>query len=274
MPDDKKFERSDTVSFQRFLDSKQYSRAGILRYERIFGEDFISTGGRETTDKWLKPGGRLLITDYCKGDLTREFSEEFQNYVAERQYHLLTVTEYGRLLESIFPEVWADDRTETFLAALQKELHMFELHKASFIQMEFTVKERAKLASWYEVYGSVTEVQRKFRAETDDRHRIPGKHLILSCHERLMTTGSVLPKKRGPDPGLPARPRRTNSTEERVIEAYRRSLEKSLRREAIIPLIGSLPECARDFSQGRAGMAFGKEDLEWELRLTRVCLEV
>ncbi|CAG0904588.1 unnamed protein product [Cyprideis torosa] len=42
--------------------------------------------------KWLKPGGRLLITDYCKGDLTREFSEEFQNYVAERRYHLLTVT--------------------------------------------------------------------------------------------------------------------------------------------------------------------------------------
>jgi phosphoethanolamine N-methyltransferase len=32
-----------------FLDDGQYSRTGILRYERIFGKTFVSTGGLETT---------------------------------------------------------------------------------------------------------------------------------------------------------------------------------------------------------------------------------
>lgn len=32
-----------------FLDSTQYSTTSILRYERIFGSGFVSTGGIETT---------------------------------------------------------------------------------------------------------------------------------------------------------------------------------------------------------------------------------
>ena len=36
-------------SFQAFLDENQYSRKSILRYERIFGPTYISTGGQETT---------------------------------------------------------------------------------------------------------------------------------------------------------------------------------------------------------------------------------
>lgn len=95
--------------------------------------------------------------------------------------------------------------------------------------MEFSVAERAKIAVWYDVTSSVTEVQRRFRTEFD-KNRIPSRNLILLTHERLMTTGSVLPKKRGPEPGMPSRPRRTNSTEQRVLDAYRRSPEKSLRR--------------------------------------------
>lgn len=37
-------------SFQAFLDENQYSRKSILRYERIFGPTYISTGGQETTN--------------------------------------------------------------------------------------------------------------------------------------------------------------------------------------------------------------------------------
>lgn len=33
------------VSAQRFLDSQQYTNRGILRYERVFGSGFVSTGG-------------------------------------------------------------------------------------------------------------------------------------------------------------------------------------------------------------------------------------
>lgn len=32
-------------SFQTFLDTVQYTSTGILRYERIFGEGYVSTGG-------------------------------------------------------------------------------------------------------------------------------------------------------------------------------------------------------------------------------------
>lgn len=35
----------DDKGFQRFLDNVQYKSSGILRYERVFGEGFVSTGG-------------------------------------------------------------------------------------------------------------------------------------------------------------------------------------------------------------------------------------
>lgn len=36
--------------FQQFLDQNQYSNNSILRYEKIFGRGFVSTGGLETTE--------------------------------------------------------------------------------------------------------------------------------------------------------------------------------------------------------------------------------
>jgi len=50
---------------QEFLDNSQYKMSGILRYEWIFGDTFISTGGRETTEDFCKllslsPGSRVL----------------------------------------------------------------------------------------------------------------------------------------------------------------------------------------------------------------------
>jgi len=51
----------------KFDNNGQYSRNSILRYEKIFGANYISTGGAETTenlfarlDGWLKPGLRAL----------------------------------------------------------------------------------------------------------------------------------------------------------------------------------------------------------------------
>ena len=42
-------ERSCSNEFRHFLDGQQYSTNSILRYERIFGEGFVSTGGIQTT---------------------------------------------------------------------------------------------------------------------------------------------------------------------------------------------------------------------------------
>lgn len=36
------------------MDHKQYSRNGVLRYEKIFGEGFVSTGGIDTTLEFLE----------------------------------------------------------------------------------------------------------------------------------------------------------------------------------------------------------------------------
>ena len=55
---------------QEFLDGNQYTVKGVRQYERIFGPHFVSTGGLETTRKFvkllaLKPGMRVL--DVCCG---------------------------------------------------------------------------------------------------------------------------------------------------------------------------------------------------------------
>lgn len=36
-------------TFQQFLDNQQYTRRGILRYEKMFGSGYVSTGGPSTT---------------------------------------------------------------------------------------------------------------------------------------------------------------------------------------------------------------------------------
>jgi len=41
-----------------------------------------------------------MITDYCHGD-KEEHSEDFVNYVLQRGYHLMSVPQYGQLLEEV-----------------------------------------------------------------------------------------------------------------------------------------------------------------------------
>ena len=62
----------------------------------------------------LKPGGKLMISDYCHGDqvtvavedrlvrclVSQAHSQEFEDYVAERGYKLQTVRGYGDILKA------------------------------------------------------------------------------------------------------------------------------------------------------------------------------
>ncbi|CAF4293852.1 unnamed protein product, partial [Rotaria magnacalcarata] len=41
-------------TFQDFLDQQQYSTSGVLRYEKIFGHGFVSTGGLDTTKEFVE----------------------------------------------------------------------------------------------------------------------------------------------------------------------------------------------------------------------------
>lgn len=45
--------------------------------------------------KWLKPGGKVLISDYCKGPGTP--SESFAEYIKQRGYDLHDVEAYGQV---------------------------------------------------------------------------------------------------------------------------------------------------------------------------------
>ena len=221
------------AEFRHFLDGQQYSMTGILKYERIFGEGFVSTGGAATTRDLclsrlslksgetvldvgcgigggdfmmaeeygalvhgldlsvnmvllameravaakdarvqfevadvmtadltpetfdvvysrdtilhipnkadlfarlysvLKPGGRLLITDYCRAPGNP--SLDFAAYIAQRGYDLRTVTGYGALLSSAgFMNVTAEDVTEAFQNSCNAELANAESNRAAF----------------------------------------------------------------------------------------------------------------------------------------------
>ena len=49
--------------------------------------------------KWLKPGGKVLISDYCRSP--GKPSEEFAAYIKQRGYDLHDVEAYGQVLISI-----------------------------------------------------------------------------------------------------------------------------------------------------------------------------
>uniref|UniRef100_A0A5B6Z0V9 phosphoethanolamine N-methyltransferase n=1 Tax=Davidia involucrata TaxID=16924 RepID=A0A5B6Z0V9_DAVIN len=83
--------------------------------------------------KWLKPGGKVLISDYCKN--AGPPSPEFTDYIKQRGYDLHDVEAYGQMLRDAgFGEVIAEDRTDQFIKVLQKELNAVEKDKEAFIQ--------------------------------------------------------------------------------------------------------------------------------------------
>ncbi|KAK6297968.1 hypothetical protein J4Q44_G00310230 [Coregonus suidteri] len=197
-------------TFQQFLDNQQYTRNGILRYEKMFGTGYVSTGGPSTTktfgvkvlgldlsankvdiaierameenlpsvhfevadatkrefpegsfdvvysrdtilhidDKlalfkrfhsWLKPGGQVLVTDYCCGE--RPWTPQFQEYVKQRGYVLYTPTQYGKFLQQAgFSNVRGEDRTAQFMQVIQTELERAAAMKDEFIK-EFSEED-------------------------------------------------------------------------------------------------------------------------------------
>ncbi|KAK6127616.1 hypothetical protein DH2020_038633 [Rehmannia glutinosa] len=83
--------------------------------------------------KWLKPGGKVLISDYCRKAGTP--SAEFTEYIKQRGYDLHDVEAYGQMLRDAgFDEVIAEDRTDQFINVLERELDAVEKDKETFIR--------------------------------------------------------------------------------------------------------------------------------------------
>jgi len=104
--------------------------------------------------KWLKPGGKLLISDYCCSD--GEHSPEFKKYVEGRGYILYSPKEYGKIIERAgFTKVDARDQTEMFLDVLTRELQKTKDIKKEYIA-EFGEENYNRIIDgWTEKIGRV-----------------------------------------------------------------------------------------------------------------------
>ncbi|PVD21271.1 hypothetical protein C0Q70_19442 [Pomacea canaliculata] len=133
-PDEVCFEIADATKreYPRELFDVVYSRDTILHIEdklSLFKKFF----------KWIKPGGKVLISDYCCSD--GPHSKEFKAYVEQRGYNLLSPVQYGKLLEEAgFIHVLAEDRSEQFTQILHKELEKTESIREEFIK-EFSEED-------------------------------------------------------------------------------------------------------------------------------------
>ncbi|KAH9503430.1 Phosphoethanolamine N-methyltransferase 3 [Bulinus truncatus] len=99
--------------------------------------------------KCLKPGGKLLISDYCCSP--NAHSERFKAYVKQRGYHLLSLSAYGKTLEAAgFINEVIEDRTEQFADILSQEIKKTEQIKDEFIKEFDKDGYRAIIDGWKE----------------------------------------------------------------------------------------------------------------------------
>jgi len=97
---------------------------------------------------FLKPGGKLLVTDYCRGD--QKHGAAFEEYVRSRGYDLRTVAQYGQVLEGAgYKDVVATDLSKKFIEILQRELRDFKASKASFLK-DFSEEDYRYLVEGWE----------------------------------------------------------------------------------------------------------------------------
>ena len=89
----------------------------------------------------LKPGGQILITDYCAAPAP--WSVDFSEYVAQRGYDLHSVDGYAQLLRGAgFEDVRAHDLSDAFA-----EIHRAELERLAGTRIS-DVDREALQGSW------------------------------------------------------------------------------------------------------------------------------
>lgn len=97
----------------------------------------------------LKQGGRLFVTDFCKGKGPR--SEAFNEYMDRCAFHLVDLDDYERLVKAAgFKQVRVDDITEQFIESLSGERTRMKDGRETFLK-EFTRDDYDYLMSRWEM---------------------------------------------------------------------------------------------------------------------------
>jgi len=114
---------SDRIKFD-WGDCLEVNRPGY--YDAVYSRDVflhIEDKARlfSVLNATLRPGGKLLFTDYCCGE--KPWSETFSAYVENRGYCLHTLSEYAELISKAgFKQVAYQDLSDRFINILQADL--------------------------------------------------------------------------------------------------------------------------------------------------------
>lgn len=110
----------------------------------------------------LRPGGRLLFTDYCCGD--KPWDPEFSEYVEARAYCLHTLPECRAILEAAgFVGVSAEDITPRFMEILESELERIrtaDIDEAARSELESGWRAKLRRAAAGDQRWGLVEAQR------------------------------------------------------------------------------------------------------------------
>lgn len=91
----------------------------------------------------LRPGGRVLVTDYCRE--AARCSAAFETFHDDSHYRLATFETCADILDGVgFADVHTEDRTGDLLASMHEELSRLVAEVHGFLA-EFTAREHADL---------------------------------------------------------------------------------------------------------------------------------
>ncbi|KAL6764977.1 S-adenosyl-L-methionine-dependent methyltransferase [Haematococcus lacustris] len=150
---DKASTRSGDVSFE-VADMASCSLAPCA-YDALLCRDTLmhvqdKAGALERFHSWLKPGGRLLLTDYClPPGGAPDLDSDTASYLAARRYHLVSLEAYEEVAVAAgFTEVVMRDQTDQFVVQLQRELAGLRAQRPAFTAAFGVEAFDACQASW------------------------------------------------------------------------------------------------------------------------------
>lgn len=163
-PHDVTFEVADVMT-RDFPDASfdaVISRDALLHVEdkpALFGRLF----------RWLRPGGRLLVTDYCTADPPSS-SPGLAAYVQQHRYSLLPIPSYAAHLAAAgFVDVAAHDCTPEFIACLEAELASLRADAAGVADAFGAAEHAGLVARWEGKLGRARDGEQRWGRFTATR---------------------------------------------------------------------------------------------------------